>query len=313
MRKQKLLITGASGFVGQNILNHIRNNFGNFDIYNCGRTAVLENGITNIKCNVEDFDFTSMDNDFDFIVHLLALSNNAYCTDFSYAQAVNIEFTKKILDFACSQKKLKKIIHLSSIITYNNSEKPPVQETARQYLNYNTYSFTKGIAEHYANYYYENLKLPTIIFRLSNIYGPYQKIPNSPFLIPSKITQALNEGKIEVANVLPKRDWIYSEDAAEAIVKSLHADFTGILNLGSGSRASILEIMNILSDELNVPFFNRNLPTSGPLDFYCDISEIKKVLGWQPKTELREGLKKTIDYIKKQQHKTHKPLDVFGG
>jgi nucleoside-diphosphate-sugar epimerase len=298
MKKQKLLITGGNGFVGRNVINHILKNNLDLEIYNYGRSAVGEERVVNVSCDAETFDFHSVNTEFDYIIHLLALSNNAYCSDFEYAQKINIEFTKKVLEFARSQKKLKKLIHLSSIITYENTEVPPVRENAKLYFNYNTYSFTKGVAENYVNYYREKLGVPTIIFRLSNIYGPYQKFIDSPFLVPSKIMQGLNEGKIEVSSLSPKRDWIYSEDAAEAIVKSLDTDFTGILNLGNGMGSSVSEIVEVIAKNLNVPFSSKDLPTTGPINFYCDISAITKVLPWKPTTGLREGLEKTITYIK---------------
>lgn len=298
MKKQKLLITGGNGFVGRNIINYILKNSLNLEIYNCGRSAVNEDAVTNISCEAENFDFHSINIEFDYIIHLLALSNNAYCSNFEYAQKINIEFTKKVLEFGRSQKNLKKLIHLSSIITYENTEVPPVRENAKLYLNYNTYSFTKGVAENYVNYYREKLGLPTIIFRLSNIYGPYQKFIDSPFLVPSKIMQGLTEGKIEVASLTPKRDWIYSGDAAEAIVKSLDSEFTGILNLGSGAGSSVSEIIEVIAENLDVPFSSKELPTTGPLNFYCDISAITKILPWKPTTSLNEGLVKTIAYIK---------------
>lgn len=303
MTKQKLLITGGSGFVGKNVINYILENNPNLEIYNAGRSIMDNKAITNIPIHAENFDFTSINTEFDYIIHLLALSNNAYCSDFEYAQKINIEFTKKVLNFARSQKNLKKLIHLSSIITYENTEVPPVQENAKLYLNYNTYSFTKGVAENYVNYYREKLGVPIIIFRLSNIYGPYQKFVDSPFLVPSKIMQGLTEGKIEVASLTPKRDWIYSEDAAEAIVKSLDSEFTGILNLGSGVGSSVSEIIEVIAKNIGVPFSSKELSTTGPLDFYCDISAITKILPWKPTTKLREGLEKTTAYIKKNSTK----------
>lgn len=298
--KKKLLITGASGFVGQNILHHLFGEKSDLDIYNLGRTPIADAGVKNIHCLAETFDFNVIHEQFDYIIHLLALSNNAYCSDFSYAQKVNIEFTKKLLDFALTQKKLKKIIHISSIITYDSTEIPPVKENAKLNLNYTTYSFTKGVAENYVDYYRVKLGLPVIIFRLSNIYGPYQKYINSPFLMPSKIVEGMEKKTIEVASASPRRDWIYSEDAAKAIVKSLDSSFTGILNLGSGKSVSVGEIMKIISQELGVPYSERKENTTGPLNFYCDISAIKQALLWQPETDMNTGIRNTIRYIKEK-------------
>ena len=210
-----------------------------------------------------------------------------------------INFTKKLLEFAKNKNKFKKIIHLSSAIIYDNENTSPVLENDKLYLNYSNYSFTKGMSEHYVNFYRETFGLPIIIFRLSNIYGPYQNVNDSPFLVPSKIVEALTKKEIVVYNLKPKRDWIYSEDAAEAIVRSLTADYSGILNLASGKGSSVDDIISEIAKQTNVPYSSLEKDTNGPLDFYCDISKIKKVLDWTPVTDIPEGIKKTVDYIKK--------------
>ncbi|MFH1662246.1 MAG: NAD(P)-dependent oxidoreductase [Candidatus Falkowbacteria bacterium] len=193
---KKVLITGGSGFLGLNVIENLLKNRPDIEIYNCGRTAVDLKKVKNIQCNAVNFDFNSINCfEFDYIINLLALSNNKFCEDFDYASKINIDFTKRLLDFSIVQKKIRKIVHLSSIIIYDNFNIPPVKEDDKLYLNYNNYSFTKGISEFYANYFIKKYSLPLIIFRLSNIYGPYQKFINSPFLVPSKIMQALNEKK----------------------------------------------------------------------------------------------------------------------
>lgn len=297
---KKILITGGSGFLGLNIIENLLKNRSDIEVYNCSRTAINLKKIKNIKCDAIDFDFDVLNCfEFDYIINLLALSNNRFCEDFDYACKINIDFTKRLLDFSKTQKKIKKIVHLSSIIIYDNSNLPPVKEDGKLYLNYNNYSFTKGISEFYANYYMEKYDLPLVIFRLSNIYGPHQKFINSPFLVPSKIMQALNEKKIEVFNLNPKRDWIYSEDAAKAIIKSLDSDCVGIYNLAIGKGISVEEIVKEMSKQLGVNYKTLNSKTTGPLNFYCNVNKLKKELNWSSCTGLEKGISKTINYIKK--------------
>jgi nucleoside-diphosphate-sugar epimerase len=296
----KLLITGGTGFVGQNVVRFLADKKINVDIYNLSRTPLELDGVKNIECDASNFNFSDLGNiEFDYIINLLALSHDKDCQDFTLAQEININFTRKLLEYSLTQKRLKKIIHLSSAIIYDNTNRSPVSEDSKLHLNYSTYSFTKGISEYYVNFYREKFKLPIIIFRLSNIYGPYQKIKNSSFLIPSKISQALDSGKIEVFDLTPRRDWIYSVDAAAAIVLALDADYSGILNLASGIGVSVEEIISEIAAQLSVKYFSLNKNTSGPLNFYCDIEKTKKVLSWQPTTNLKEGIYKTVEYFKK--------------
>ncbi len=296
---EKLLITGGSGFLGQNIIHVLQSDsVFDFDIYNLSKTPLNMKGVIDIEYDAAGKDFFHTEISFEYIINLLALSNDKFCEDLAYAEKINIDFTKNILKFAKTQKHLKKFIHLSSIILYDVSNIAPVNEDDKLYFNYTNYSFTKGVAECYTNYYREKLDLPIVTFRLSNIYGPYQNFIDSPFLVPSKIVQGILQEEIIVFNLSPRRDWIYSMDAAAAIVKSLHSDFIGVLNLGSGKGISVEEIIEEIAAQLGVGYKSLNRPTSGPVDFYCDISKIKKVLDWSPQIDLKQGIADTIGYVK---------------
>lgn len=300
---EKILITGGSGFVGRNIIEILLKQKPSAQLYNLSRTNLLKEGVFHIPCgDAATFDFGDIKEEFDYIIHTLALSNEAYCKDFSYAEKVNIDFTKKLLAFSAQQKNLKKFVHISSIILYANDNPSPIPEDSRLYLHYSNYGFTKGIAEYYVNHFQEKFGLPAIILRLSNIYGPYQNFENSPFLIPSKIMQAINEKKIEVFNLNPRRDWIYSEDAAQATVQALDVSCMGIFNLASGKATSVEDIIKEIARQLNVPYISLDKPTTGPQDMYCDITKITKNISWNPQVDMKEGLEKTIKYIQDNLH-----------
>lgn len=296
---ETILITGGSGFVGQNIIHILRKQKPTAKIYNLSRKPLQIEGVYHIPCeDAATFDFSSLNQEFDCIIHTLALSNEAYCKDLSYAEKVNIDFTKKLLAFAVHQRGLKKFIHISSTFLYANDNPSPIVEDSKLYLHYSNYGFTKGVAEYYVNHFREKFGLPATIFRLSNIYGPYQSFIDSPFLVPSKIMQAIAEKKIEVFNLTPRRDWIYSEDAAGAIVRALDVSCEGVYNLASGKAISVEDIIKEIAGELGASYTSLNKPTSGPQDMYCDISRITEVLSWNPTTELKDGIAKTIAYIK---------------
>lgn len=296
---ETILITGGSGFVGQNVIHILRKQKPTAKIYNLSRTPLQIEGVYHIPCeDAATFDFSNLNQEFDCIIHTLALSNEAYCKDLSYAEKVNIDFTKKLLAFAVLQQNLKKFIYISSTILYASDNPSPITENGRLNLHYSNYGFTKGIAEYYVNHFREKFELPATIFRLSNIYGPYQSFIDSPFLVPSKIMQAITEKKIEAFNLTPRRDWIYSEDAAEAVVRALDVPCEGFYNLASGKAISVEDIIKEIAGELGASYASLNKPTSGPQDMYCDISRITEVLSWHPTTELRDGIAKTIAYIK---------------
>lgn len=295
---KSILITGGSGFIGTNVIQTLRTTHPGITIYNYDGHPSKEDRVKNIIGNAADFKPADLPGEVDTIIHLLALANEKYCSDLEYAQEINVGFTRKLLAWANSKRDFKKFIFMSTILTYDQEASLPVSEDAKLYPHYTNYSFTKSMAEHYVRHYQTHYQLPVIIFRLSNIYGPFQQPINSPFLVPSKIVEALEQNKIEVRSGKPKRDWIYAADAADAVVKALDTTFTGTLNLGSGVGTSVEELMQLISKQVNVPYTSLDQPTVGPNNFYCDISRIKKELCWEPSTSLEEGLTNTIDYIK---------------
>lgn len=185
---QKLLITGGSGFVGKALIRHLAVLHPEIEIHNVSPTPV--EGVFNHPFKRgEEFDFSSLPNDFDFIVHALALSCEKYCANFDEAESVNVSFTKNVLELCSRQASLKKFVHFSSIVLYDNSNPAPVPETAPLWPYYGNYSFTKGIAEEYVRFFTKKFDIPSVILRFSNLYGPGQKADNSPFLIPEMIGQ----------------------------------------------------------------------------------------------------------------------------
>jgi len=299
---KKLLITGGSGFVGRNIIAQLHQERPDIAIYNMSSSPVPLEYVNNITIDARHFDKSLVADDFDYIIHSLALSNQHYCKDLDAAIDVNVTFTKQLFDVACTQQHLQKIIHISSIILYSSDTTPPVREDAQLNINHTTYSFTKGLAESYASFYHETFKLPVLVFRLANIYGPYQQIAGSPFLVPSKIADALAGKPVELFNGSIYRDWIYSEDAARAIVSGLDSNMTGVANLATGTGTSAGDIGREIAEQLGVPYHSLDQPVSGPTNFYCDITRISSELGWSPRVSLTNGLTRTIEYARTSLH-----------
>lgn len=298
---KNILITGGSGFVGENIIKTLKSKYKRAKIYNLSSSPAKDKSVINIIKNAKQIkNLDSLNINFDYIIHALALSHNDYCPDLTETDIINVEFTKKILEFTKKQKKLKKFIYISSVLVYDKNNTPPVKETGKLNILKNNYSFTKGIAELYVQYYQLNHNLPAIIFRTSNIYGPGQKYINSPFLIPSKIYQGIMEKQISVIDPSPTRDWLYIQDFTEAITKSLSSKYNGIINVGGGRQISVRRVASIISDQLKVPVSYKNNQKNDKKIFSCNINKAKSILSWKPKTDIETGIKLTIKYIKTQ-------------
>ena len=104
--------------------------------------------------------------------------------------------------------------------------------------------------------------------------------------------------RIEIWSNKPKRDFIFTEDAADAVLKLLNTDFTGIINLGSGKMSSLKLISEIIENLSGKKIISKNQPVSGPMEFNTDIKKISEITDWEPKFDIQKGLEKTFDIMK---------------
>jgi nucleoside-diphosphate-sugar epimerase len=96
----------------------------------------------------------------------------------------------------------------------------------------------------------------------------------------------------------PKRDFIFTTDAASAIVKLLDTDYTGNVNLGSGTMSSIEDIANIIEGISGKKITSLNKNVDGVMEFVADVSLLKELTGWSPEHTLKEGFIKTYNTMK---------------
>jgi nucleoside-diphosphate-sugar epimerase len=108
----------------------------------------------------------------------------------------------------------------------------------------------------------------------------------------------LDNGKGQVWNTKPERDFIYVEDAAHAIVKLLETDYTGILNLGTGTQTAVGEIVDALQEISGCPVADLDQPVSGPMKFRCDMTTINRLIDWSPRYSTGEGVRRTFELMK---------------
>jgi len=176
----------------------------------------------------------------------------------------------------------------------NNKPSKKVSEKNKTNPYENNYIFSKHLLEEVVNFYKN--KIPSIIVRLSNIYG-YSKLKR-PDLVPTLMQKVFKKQKIYVWNDKPVRDFIFAEDAADAVVKLMNSKFTGVINLGSGQSNSVKKLTNIISKYSNKKIKTLNKKVTGPYKFLTNINLLKKVTKWKPKYSLEKGLLKTYNIMK---------------
>ena len=287
----KTVLFGGSGFFGPTILEK------DPEIISVGRTPPpkdLKNEHIELK-NLEEL-YKLDDIDFDKVIFLIGSSNHH---EINKKITMGIDYNVNPLNTALSyfeNRNLKKFICFTTILLYDQKKMTlPVDETQEINPYINKYVFSKFLSEQIVEFY--SKKVPSIIVRLSNIYG-YTKLIR-PDLVPTIMQNVFQKDKISIWNNKPKRDFIFTEDAADVVLKIINTDYTGIINLGTGQMNSIKKITDIIEGMSGKKIYSENKPVSGPMEFVTDISKIKNITGWSPKYNIEEGIKKTYEIMKK--------------
>ena len=274
----KVLVTGASGFIGKHLIPKLRGC--GYDIIEASRSAG----------DIADKATWSHFNRADVLIHL---AGSSFVPD-SWKDPTlflknNVQGTVCALDY-CREND-SRLVYLSSYL-YGNPDKLPIPETAPLFAN-NPYALSKKIAEEVCEFYAKNYGLKILILRLFNVYGPGQA---EQFLIPTLINQVLAGRIISVKDLEPRRDYIYIDDLADAIIKTVDCtlDFE-IFNIGTGVSYSVAELINLIQ---NIKGTSLDVQSEGErraeevMDTRADIFKAFKILNWIPKNPLRSGIEK---------------------
>ena len=286
----KTILFGGSGFFGPVILSK------DPEIISVGRT------LPPMECKNQHIQLDSLDEiekldsiDFDKVIFLVGSSNHH---EINLSVNMGIDLNVYPLNKALSyfvKRKIKKFMCFTTILLYDQKKLVlPVDETQDIDPYINKYVFSKYLSEQIVQYFGKSI--PSIIVRLSNIYG-YTRLKR-PDLVPTIMQDVFEKENIKIWNDEPKRDFIFTEDAADAVLKLIDSKFQGTINLGSGKMSSIKDMCQIISSISGKEIVSENKKVSGPMEFVTDISQIKKITGWEPKYDIQSGLKKTYEVMK---------------
>lgn len=311
---KKIFITGATGFIGSHLCEmSVKKGFKvvGFDRYNSNNSAgwlknsKYLNHMELILGDIRDYDSVHKSmKGCSKIFHLAALIGipYSYVSPLAYVKT-NVEGTYNVLE-AAKNLNLKDVIITSTSEVYGSAKYLPINE--KHPLNAQSpYAASKISADQLSLSYYKSFNLPVKIIRPFNTYGPRQ---SSRAVIPRIILQSLNKKnkKIILGNLSPTRDFNYVEDTCEAYFDVLKCNklLGKTINVGSNTNISIenlaKKIMKVTGTNLNFKK-NKNIirPKLSEVDnLKCDNHLIQNLTKWRPKTNLDQGLKKTIEWIK---------------
>ncbi len=302
----KVLITGGAGFMGSFVVKQLLKQGFKVIVVDkldySGDMKRIEDVIDDIEfykldlLNFENLKALLIEKRPEYIVHLASQTHVdrsiLFPKDFIEC---NIIGTFNLLE-SVKYIKIKKFIHISTDEVYGEIREGQFFENSPLLPN-SPYAFSKASADLLARAYYKTYGIPVIILRPTNNYGPFQ-YPEK--LIPLTILKALNNEKIPIyGNGKQRRVWLFVEDFARAIEIIIQRGEIGeIYNIGSDEEYENLEVVKKILDNLNKPYeLIQFVPDRPSHDFRYSLNYDKiKNLGFSPKYDFDEGLKKTIDW-----------------
>ena len=315
LSKKSVLVTGAGGFIGSHLTEHLVDigaNVRAFVRYNSRNDwSMLEllareklDKIEVIMGDLKDADAVRhATKEVDIIFHLGALIAIPY-SYFHPRETIetNILGTLNILT-ATKENSIEKLIHTSTSEVYGTAKYVPIDEN-HPLQGQSPYSASKIGADKIAESFYHSFDLPVAIIRPFNTFGPGQ---SARAVIPTIITQALTKEKIFLGSLHPTRDYTYVKDVVEGFIKVTESpkSIGEVINIGSNFEISIRDLANkiislagknaeIITDIVRVR------PQDSEVErLWCDNTKAKRLLGWEPNISLDEGLKRTIEWISK--------------
>jgi dTDP-glucose 4,6-dehydratase len=308
---KNILITGGCGFIGSNFLNYMVQKYPEFNFFNVDKLdycASLDNisvgkytNYTFYKCDLNDANFISFileTNKIDTIIHFAAQSHVDTSFDNSIQYTIdNIMGTHVLLD--CVKKygisKLERFIHISTDEVYGEVSQHEDGCLENKILNpTNPYSATKAAAEMLVNSYYYSFKLPIIITRSNNVYGPNQYHEK---LIPKFIYQLSQNQKCTIhGDGSTRRNFIHAHDVSTAIeIILMKGNIGQIYNIGSENEYSVVEIAKLLIKNIhNTDLYEEYISyiTDRPFNDFRYSIDCKKLkqLGWTETKDFMEEL-----------------------
>jgi len=291
---KKILITGATGFIGTHLIPEL--------IKNHKIVGISKNKIKSSKnFTSSNVDITNenlkIKNKYTNIIHMAAYSDVTYCNlNPIKCYELNVKATQKMLEIA--RKNDSNFIFLSSSHVYGNSEKQPILENSL--CNPSThYASSKRMSEILCETYAKTYGLDIQIARLFSVYGP--KSPKSN-LIFNIINQMINNSKIILGNTYPKRDFIFISDVITGLIKILNSKKKGfqIYNLGSGKSISIEDLVKncftISNKKLKIVSSKEKRRENEIMNIQANISKMKKEFNWKTEISLKKGLEITYNH-----------------
>jgi len=304
--EKKILITGATGFVGSNLIRRCLQN--NAIVHILTRSSSNKWRISDLLDRVVDHEADLLDNSKlseivkqinpQVVFHTAVFGGRASESDSEIIKKTNWDGTNNLVN-ACKECDLEIFVNTGSSSEYG-TKLSPMRETDSLEPN-SVYGKTKAATTEFVTAVGAEKRIPFMTLRLFSPYGYYEAADR---LIPFAISSFFGKKDFYASSSTSVRDFIFIEDVMDAYMKTveLRENLAGqVINIGSGVQHSVgdvvKEIQEIIGSTEKIFWNKKENPRIEPEVWQADISKAKEVLSWQPNHDFREGLKKTIEWF----------------
>lgn len=320
---KNILVTGGAGFIGSNLndallqAGHTIISIYNFDAFYAReikeeniRQAKLHPNYTAIEGDLRDAAMllhVFKTHKIDLVIHLAAKAGvrPSILNPEEYYD-VNVKGTQTLLD-VMKEFKVRKMIFASSSSIYGNNEKIPYSETDNVDFPISPYAASKKASELVTHVFHHLYDIDILNFRFFTVYGPRQR----PDLAIHKFYQKLYANQpIEIyGDGSTSRDYTCIDDIVEAISRGIvfldeHDHVYEIMNLGNSSPVRLSDLIDLIEETTGRKFIRqyREMQDGDVNLTYADISKAGQLLGYDPRTKIREGLIRFKNWFEKSGH-----------
>ena len=309
LKDKEVLITGGCGFIGSEIvkqLSLIGANVTILDNLSSGKEKYIKK-FSNVKLIIGDLVDYDLVKDVvknkEYIINTAALPfiPDSFHIPKKFFE-VNVNGTINMALATIKEKKAKRLVHISSSEIYGTAKYTPMDEN-HPTTPQSTYAVSKLAGERVVFTMHKEHNFPAVIIRPFNSFGPNI---TQPYIIPEIISQIERSDVIKLGNLNAKRDLTYVSDTVNGIILSLVKEgIVGeVINIGSQRSYSIKDLVYLISDimgkKVSIEIESSRFRPYDVDTLICNYERANKILGWKPEVTVREGLKNTIEWSKKE-------------
>jgi UDP-glucose 4-epimerase len=302
--RQRIVVTGVAGFVGSNLAKHLLqrgNSVAGLDNLSAGTLENVDERVEFHQVDIRTPDIYPLFEGADAVFHLAAKTSLIDCLNKPLeAASQNVAGTLNVLE-AARQARVSKFVYADTSAEYEGIHDFPTKEERVRPIG--VYAASKHGGATFCESYRELYGINVAMVRYFNVYGPAQDWRRVvPPVMSSFILRMLRgEPPVIYGTGEKRRDFIYIDDVNDLhlVVLENQQAIGRIFNVGSGVNFSVNEIYQLVEEILKTglqPIYKPDLPGEAEITL-ADITAAKS-LGWKPRVDIREGLSRTIEYLK---------------